>query len=300
MPFLDNSEVLNSAREGIELAQSVPTYQDAVDNAELAAEQIALENPVNDFAYENAVLNAQVTAVGMEKEARELTEGRTRSALRASEIQERNRAEAKDLRVHLKAQSGNENQVYGPNTPTNVLSILHHTEGVLFPYTPNIDWTQAVEYNTMSLTHSNQDYHSYKNTPSTTLTVMGDFTIQNKREGEYMVAVIHFLRVVSKMYFGKPSSTYQAGMPPPILTFSGYGNFMFNDLPVIVKNHAFSLPKDVDYIDVAVAGGIARLPSFLSISLTLTVQNTPKKMREEFDLNKFRTGELMRNKKGWI
>jgi hypothetical protein len=215
----------------------------------------------------------------------------------------RNSAPAPDLRVRLRAQSGQEHQVYGrPGTPNdpNILSILHSTQGVLFPYTPSIEWSQAVEYSQLSLTHANQDFVSYKNTPSTTIRVSGEFTVQNYREAQYMIAVIHFLRVVSKMFFGKPRPNYPTGMPPPVLTFSGYGNFMFNDLPVIVRDHGYSLGKEVDYVDVDLSGGTVRLPSLLSVSMSLTVQNTPKKLREEFNLNKFRTGELMTKKKGWI
>ncbi len=217
---------------------------------------------------------------------------------------------APDFRVKLRAQTKAVQQVYGANTSDNILKPLHDMNGMLFPYTPTIDWMQAVEYKTMSLTHSNQDYLSYSNTPSTQLRVSGDFTVQNDLEGRYMLAVMHFLRVVSKMYFGKPNTNangnaiggYPSGMPPPVLLFSGYGNYMFNDLPVIVKDHAYSLGKDVDYIDIDFGNGnMARLPAILSISMTLQVQNTPNKLREEFNLDKFRTGELMRGgKKGWI
>lgn len=208
-----------------------------------------------------------------------------------------------DMRVRLRAQDNMANQVYGPMDEkgiSNVLGILHSTNGMMFPYTPTIDWAQSVDYSSLSLTHSNQGFESYKGTPSTNLTVSGDFTVQNHREAQYMIAVIHFLRVVSKMYFGKQNPGYPTGMPPPVLIFSGYGDFMFNDLPVIVKSHGFNLGKDVSYIDFKIAGGTVRLPSLLSISVSLTVQQTPKKLREEFNLDKFRTGELMTKKKGWI
>lgn len=205
-------------------------------------------------------------------------------------------------RLRLRAQTGAENQVYGPSGEGsgNILSILYETNGFLFPFTPTIEWSQSVEYSAVSLVHSNQDYHSYKNTPSTSLTVSGELVIQNYRDARYMLAVIHFLRVVSKMYFGKAEANYPAGMPPPTLTLSGYGNYMFNDLPVIVKNHSFSLGKDVDYVDLNIYGGVVRLPVMLNISLNLVVQNTPKKQREEFNLDKFRTGALMKSAKGWI
>lgn len=209
---------------------------------------------------------------------------------------------SKDLRIRLSPQVSAIDTVYGGNTTTNILAPLYKTGGLLFPFTPTIDWAQQVEYKTMSLTHSNQDYLSYSNTPSTAIRVSGVFTVQNQYEGEYLMAVLHFLRTVSKMYFGKPVDNYPSGMPPPVLNFNGYGNYMFNNLPVIVRDHSYSLGTDIDYLDVKFAdGSVARLPSMMTIGISLVVQNTPKRLRDEFNLNKFRTGELMRkSNKGWI
>ena len=212
----------------------------------------------------------------------------------------------KDFRVRLSPQPKAVNQVYGPAGETNLLDPLRDTQGLMFPFTPAIGWSQAVNYKQTSLVHSNQDNYSYENTPSTSISVDGTFVIQNLKEAKYMLACIHFLRVVSKMYFGKasfaePSSGEPslAGMPPPVLNFSGYGTYMFNELPVIVKDHSYSFKPDVSYIDFEVNGDMIRLPSILDISIKLVVQNTPKRLKDEFDLNKFRTGELMKSK-GWI
>jgi len=210
---------------------------------------------------------------------------------------------AVDFRVRLRAQGDNpaaKAKVYGPaNNSSNILNILYDTNGMMFPFTPTIQWSQAVEYDTMHFVHSNQDFQSYKNTPSTTIEITGQFTFQNQREGEYMLACMHFLRTVSKMYFGQTNAAL-AGLPPPILLFSGYGNYMFNDLPVIVKSHSYSLDNTVDYVTINTAGGTARLPAIMTIAVSLVVQNTAKDLRTKFDLDQFRTGALMRNNKGWI
>lgn len=209
-------------------------------------------------------------------------------------------SDAVDFRVRLRAQSGAADRVYGTQGSANILSILHETNGMFFPYTPTISWSQAVEYTNTSLVHSNQDYYAYKNTPSTQIDIQGQFTFQNQREGEYMLASMHLLRTVSKMYFGQ-SNPSLSGLPPPVLLLSGYGNYMFNDLPVIVKSHSYSLDNTVDYVTVNTAGGSARLPSIINISISLIVQHTPQDQRKNFDLDQFRTGALMRGKsKGWI
>jgi hypothetical protein len=211
-----------------------------------------------------------------------------------------------DFRVRLSPQTLAMDAIYGPNDETNLLTPLRETRGLMFPFTPSIDWSQSVNYKVTSLVDSNQDYSTYENTPSTNLSVSGTFVIQNIKEAKYVLACIHFLRTVSKSYFGKASfkapSTNEpslAGLPPPILIFRGYGDYMFNDLPVIVKDHSYSFKQDVSYIDFEVNDSMVRLPSIMDISIKLVVQNTPKRNKDEFDLDKFRTGALMKNK-GWI
>lgn len=204
-----------------------------------------------------------------------------------------------DTRVRLRAQPGRADDVYGASDPENIMSILHETGGMLFPYTPTISVEQSVDYKTIDLVHANGDINAYSRTPSVSLNVTGKFTVQNQREGEYMIAVIHFLRTVSKMHFGE--SDPNAGLPPPVLYFHGYGPYMFNGLKVILKSHSFSLDDTVDYVDVKTDEGrvTTRVPSMLTIALTLAVQQTPKRMKA-FNLEDFRTGHLMRNSKGWI
>jgi hypothetical protein len=102
------------------------------------------------------------------------------------------------------------------------------------------------------------------------------------------------------MYFGKLAGD-KAGLPPPILQFTGYGNYMFNDLKVVLKNHSFALEDTVDYVNIKIGETVTRVPSMLTISCALGVQQTPTAMRETFNLNEFRTGALMRGgNKGWI
>jgi hypothetical protein len=39
-----------------------------------------------------------------------------------------------------------------------------------------------------------------------------------------------------------------AGNPPVILYFNAYGDYVFRDVPVVVRSFSMTLPKDVDYI----------------------------------------------------
>ena len=211
-----------------------------------------------------------------------------------------------DIRVRLRAQDTQRDAVYGPKPGSgntgddNILGILYQTNGVLFPYTPSISVTQDVDYKTVDLVHSNYDINTYTRTPSVQLNVNAKFTVQNQYEGRYALAALHFFRTVSKMYFGNLDGDL-AGMPPPILLFSGYGAYMFNELRVVVKAHSYTFDESVDMVDVKTADGlVTRLPSLFTVSVTLAVQQTPTAMRKDFSLDRFRTGELMRRGGGWI
>lgn len=179
-----------------------------------------------------------------------------------------------------------------------IMAPLLNTNGVIFPYSPQIQFEQAVNYVEVGMVHTNTDYFSYQRTPSVNINITGKFTCQNQTEGKYALAVIHFFRTASKMYFGEKAGL-NAGLPPPILKLNGYGTYMFNELNCILKSHSFSYNEQIDTVQVTTANGYVRLPAMFDISCSLTVQQTPSKMRKEFDLDSFRTGTLMA-KGGWI
>jgi hypothetical protein len=138
--------------------------------------------------------------------------------------------------------------------------------------------------------------------------------VQNQREGRYALAAIHFLRTASKSYFGETDAKgNNAGMPPPVLVFSGYGNFMFNSLRVILTNHTMTFDETIDTIPINIAGigsssvgGQIRLPAMFNISVELVVIQTPTRMRNVFSFDDFASGRLMQASgplspnSGWI
>ena len=52
-------------------------------------------------------------------------------------------------------------------------------------------------------------------------------------------------------------SDAKAGNPPPLVFLNGYGNYVFKNVPVVVKSFSTSLDKDCDYIGVDVVGSAA-------------------------------------------
>jgi hypothetical protein len=204
---------------------------------------------------------------------------------------------APDYRVRIRAgtNSAQVEQVLGKNDPTtNILSILYETNGLMFPYTPTIAVSQSVNWDPMSLVHTNYDVLSYQRTPSVTISVTGTFTAQNQREGEYLMAVLHFLRVVTKSYYGvEDAKKGLAGVPPPVLYFEGHGNFIFNKIPCVIKSYSYSFEDGIDsnVFTARMSSLKARLPAKMSIQMELGVQINPNKQKNEFSLDSFRTGK---------
>ena len=72
------------------------------------------------------------------------------------------------------------------------------------------------------------------------------FTAQDTTEANYLLAVIHFFRSVTKMFYGQ--DTTERGSPPPLVYLTGLGEYQFNEHSCLVSSFAYNLPADVDYI----------------------------------------------------
>jgi hypothetical protein len=195
-----------------------------------------------------------------------------------------------DFRVRLAAQTSKEYE-------GELLKPLTQTGGLLFPYTPTITVSQEVDYANMQMVHSNMDYFSYSRTPNTSISLAGKFTVQNQKEGLYALAAIHFLKTMSKMYFGETDARNAlAGLPPPILLLKGYGKYMFNNIRVILKTHSYTFEENAQTVAInTVSGGVVRLPALFTLSCSLVAQPTTRMMRKDFSLDKFRSGELLKS-----
>ena len=148
-----------------------------------------------------------------------------------------------DWRVRLQLAPGAQ-YLYKDPSP-GILAPLFNTDGVLFPYTPNIETSYAAVYDKYDLTHSNYRGYFYRNSAVNEVNIRGTFTAQDTQEANYLLAVIHFFRSVTKMFYGQDDLR---GAPPPLVYLSGYGDFQFNEHPCLVSNFSYSLPSDVDYI----------------------------------------------------
>jgi hypothetical protein len=240
-----------------------------------------------------------------------------------------------DRRARLRPKDGGLNYVYGDSggkSPT-LLTLLRQTGGVVWNYTPVIKETRQVNYETLQPVHTNSGYNNYRNTNNTTISVQGTFYAGTGYEAVYLMACIHFFRTITLMDFGRIAaastdpSVAVVGAPPPVLLFSAYGRYIYNDIPVIVKNVSFSFPDDCDYVQVPLdsslstynldistirtflqnirTNGISNknnmvyVPQKMTIDVQLEEQPSPQYMTSTFNLNSFKRGELLR-KGGFI
>jgi hypothetical protein len=161
-----------------------------------------------------------------------------------------------DYRAILQAKPGKDKKnleaVYGDRSNRDsLLRPIWETNGMLMPYTPMIQVSHAmVDYTQYSLPQTNFDYFAYARRASPTLSITAMYTAQDIAEAKYMLSVIHFLRTVTMSYYGT-SNMKKRGIPPPTLLFSAYGPYMYERVPVLIRNVSFGLEQDVDYVPAA-------------------------------------------------
>lgn len=233
-----------------------------------------------------------------------------------------------------------------PSWLTGILSpLLKTSNGIIFPYTPTININHSASYGTYDINQSVNQPHYYMMTPNISINVTAIFTANTAKEAEYLLAAMHFFRTATKSDFGAYSNGFRradAGTPPPVLVFSGYGDEQFKNIPVVLRNVNFTLPEDVDYVSVTTqsaatvnlgaafenAGNTAEqqtifnagaegsivdgddetsidipeesstVPSSMLFAFDLAPQYPPSQLRDEWNLGKYASGELLR--RGYI
>jgi hypothetical protein len=176
-----------------------------------------------------------------------------------------------------------------------VMSPLTVTSGVLFPYTPTINITHKANYDSEQLIHTNYEMPVYKNSSVDQIGLQAKFTANTTEDAKYVLAVIHFFRAATKMFYGADSG---AGTPPVVLRLDGYGQYMLNHLPVVCTSFDYSLPEDVDYIDTESSyrnrtGVGTKVPTLLQMNLTFKLVYSRNRLANTFSLEQFAAGGLL-------
>lgn len=182
-----------------------------------------------------------------------LTGAKKATAVKPTQQDQANFEARKDWRVRLAlAPDGPTTKyLYRADEP-GILQPLIATDGVVFPYTPTIAVNYSATYDSVSPVHSNYKINQYTSSSVDSVTLTCDFTAQDAAEARYVLAVIHFFRSMTKMFYGQDKMP-KNGTPPPLCYLFGLGEFQFSALPLAITAFNYTLPTDVDYIKTTTA-----------------------------------------------
>ena len=207
----------------------------------------------------------------------------------------------KDIRARVSLPRNSDILETESGAPNPILLPLRKFGGIIWPYTPTINISHQAEYGEYETAHTNYPVSYFTKSRPPNLQVSGPLTANSAAEGHYMIAVLHFLRIVTKMHFGMNDK--KRGTPPPVLKFSAYGDLMFSNVPVLVRSFAYDLGQDIDYIDVETDSASAgfsdgfssKVPTMLNLVVDMVIQQTPSKLRTTFTMNDFKSGKLVKD-----
>jgi hypothetical protein len=177
-----------------------------------------------------------------------------------------------------------------------LLRPLKETGGLVWQYTPNIFLSGTAEYNQALMQGMNYPINTFISSRAPDIPVAADFTASDIYEARYLLAIMTFLKICTKAYFGDTAvASGDFGTPPPVMLFEYLGDHGFNKVPVVVTNYSMQLADDVDYVPVVVNDQTTFVPSKTNITITLTPTYTPHKLRRRFDLNAVKTGRAYKD-----
>jgi hypothetical protein len=126
------------------------------------------------------------------------------------------------------------------------------------------------------------------------------------------------------MFFGKTNQQPLAGSPPPLVFLNGYGKYIFPSVPCVITSFQQTMPGDVDYLEVShfldevnptgfanssgkfkseielLNSAVTRVPTNSTLSVTLQPVYSRKSVHEDFNLDRFASGELLVGRGGFI
>ena len=233
--YISESDRLSDAASQTIQNQKDPSSAEYVNEADRASDAAA--------AAAEAARNAAKST-----NAKGLTTAKTNAQGQAVQRNASDLAKAGDWRVRLSLAPGADYLYKSPiEAELGILAPLKATDGIIFPYTPAISVAYNASYDATELTHSNYKMYQYKASSVDNINITCEFTAQDTQEANYLLATIHFLRSVTKMFYGQDKAP-APGTPPPLVYLTGLGAFQFDRHPLAITNFNYTLPNEVDYI----------------------------------------------------
>lgn len=170
------------------------------------------------------------------------------------------------------------NTAFGPLAETN--------NQFIFPFNPSILFGTNASYTQVHPIHVNYPYNAYQNSQIDNITIAGDFFIERESDAAYFLSGIHYLRTMTKMFYGNSSPQ---GNPPLIARLNGYGNYVLNNIPVVIQSYTMDLGSEIDYIPVVFNGQTNYVPTQALVTVTCLPQYS-RRVQSGFSLNTFAQG----------
>jgi len=199
---------------------------------------------------------------------------------------------------------------------------------LVFPFTPQIEYSTDVKYDMYNTTHTNYQLNGYTRTDNPIISMTCKFSAHTTEHFKISEFALRFLRTYTKMNYGRQDN--DRGQPPRILRFFAHGNSMFNNVPVVINKFSMTFPEDVDYVKGSIGNdgdsitktdvvrspkvpsdqlaqkqvsensvtGEIYLPILFSINIGLLMQQNMYNAVSEFKLEDFALGKL--SSKGYI
>jgi len=198
-----------------------------------------------------------------------------------------------DWRARLRPKEGGRSRFFSQlnNEANYLLKPLDEAGGLIWQYTPTIFLSGSAEYNEVLMQGMNYPINTFISSRPPDIPITADFSANNIYEARYLLAVMTFLKICTKGYFGDDAvAKGTAGTPPPVLLFEYLGDHGFNKVPVVVTNYSLQLPDNVDYVPVQVGDTVTYVPTMTNIMINLKPQYTPHKLRRRFSLEAITSG----------
>lgn len=160
--------------------------------------------------------------------------------------------------------------------------------GIVWPYTPQIQYEFKAEYSQVTPTHSNFPIHFYSKSTVGNISVSGKFTVQTIEEAKVYISTVTLLKALTRMRSGGLSGDPDSGSPPPVCRLDAYGEMMLRNVPVAVGQFRIELPDNVDYFTIPGNGiyGSTSVPVVSTINVTCIPIYSRREM-QDFSVTKY-------------
>lgn len=199
-----------------------------------------------------------------------------------------------DWRARLRPKKGGEEFFYNQlGAKQYLLEPIQQSGGLVWQTTPQIFLSGTAEYNAEQGQGMNYPVQTFGKSTPPEIPVAADFFATNNYEARYLLAVLTFIKVATKGFFGdRAVINSEYGTPPPVMLFEYLGEHGFNKIPVVISNYTIQYPDDVDYVPVTFGDEVTYVPSRSNIMLNLSTAYTPHRVRRNFSMHNVANGTL--------